>query len=106
MHDSVRMKTSLRCLIAVALIATPMFGAVRASAEGALGLTGVNLAGAEFGHNKMPGRHGTDYFYPSRATIDYFVSKKLTTLRVPFRWERLQPTLEGGLDQAELKLLD
>jgi endoglucanase len=106
MHDRERMKASLRCLIATALIAAPILGAVRASAEGTLRLTGVNIAGAEFGHNKMPGRHGTDYFYPSRTTIDYFVSKGLTTLRVPFRWERLQPALGGGLDQAELKLLD
>lgn len=69
-------------------------------------LTGVNIAGAEFGEKKMPGKAGTDYFYPSRANMDLFIGKGLRTLRVPFRWERMQHTLYGEIDAEEAKLLD
>ncbi|MBN8955077.1 MAG: glycoside hydrolase family 5 protein [Rhizobiales bacterium] len=69
-------------------------------------LTGVNIAGAEFGEKKMPGKHGTDYFYPSRANMDLFIGKGLRTLRIPFRWERMQHALYGDVDAGEAKLLD
>ena len=52
---------------------------------------GVNLAGGEFG--KLPGTYGTDYTYPAPADIDYYVELGFNLIRVPFRWERLQPTL-------------
>jgi endoglucanase len=68
-------------------------------------LTGVNIAGAEFG-SAIPGRAGTDYFYPTAATIDYFSDKGMNVLRIPFRWERLQPSLHGELDKNELRRLD
>ena len=76
-----------------------------ASSEG-VRLTGVNIAGAEFGARSIPGRPGTDYFYPSPATVDYFAAKGMNVLRVPFLWERLQPTLGAELDDAELKRID
>ncbi|WP_082893440.1 cellulase family glycosylhydrolase [Rufibacter ruber] len=62
---------------------------------------GVNLAGAEFGSN-MPGVVNTDYTYPTIPELDYFKSKGLTLIRLPFKWERIQLTLGGALDQAEL----
>lgn len=59
---------------------------------------GVNLAGAEFG------KIGTDHYgYPTVAELDYFKSKGLTLFRLPFKWERLQPELNGPLDTKELK---
>lgn len=59
---------------------------------------GVNLAGAEFG------KIGTDHYgYPTTAELDYFKSKGLTLFRLPFKWERLQPELNGALDAKELK---
>jgi endoglucanase len=69
-------------------------------------LAGVNIAGAEFNGRKIPGLPNKDYFYPSKATIDYFASKGMTTIRVPFLWERLQPQLDGALDAAEFRRLD
>lgn len=69
-------------------------------------LTGVNLAGAEFGSSNLPGVYNQDYTYPTAAEVDYFLSKGLSTFRIPFRWERMQPTLEGGLDVQELNRLD
>ncbi|MGV3508420.1 MAG: cellulase family glycosylhydrolase [Sphingobacteriaceae bacterium] len=59
--------------------------------------SGVNLAGAEFG--AVP---GNDYSYPTTAELDYFQSKGLTLFRMPFKWERIQPTLMGALNQTEL----
>lgn len=64
-------------------------------------LAGVSLAGAEFGTN-VPGSYGVDYTYPTTAEVDYFVGKGLGVFRVPFRWERLQPSLSGALDPTEL----
>lgn len=67
-------------------------------------MTGVNIAGAEFGENG--GAHGTSYRYPDDAEIDGFARRGFTILRVPFLWERLQPTLSGDLDAKEFERLD
>lgn len=64
---------------------------------------GINLAGAEFG--RVPGVFGTDYSYPGPRHLDYFASLGLSLVRVPFRWERLQPVLHGALDAIELERL-
>lgn len=68
-------------------------------------LTGVNIAGAEFAGQKIPGVPDHDYFYPKRTTIDYVAAKGMNVIRVPFRWERIQPTLNGELDPAEYRRL-
>ena len=62
---------------------------------------GVNLAGAEFG-SALPGTYGVDYIYPNNDELDYYESKNLNLIRLPFRWERIQPTLGAALDSAEL----
>lgn len=64
---------------------------------------GVNLAGAEFG--TMPGVFGREYIYPSQETIDYFAEKGFNTVRLPFRWERIQRRLHGPLNREELARL-
>ena len=65
---------------------------------------GVNLAGAEFFHKKMDGvgRFGKDYFYPTTRELDYWKSKGLTLIRLPFKWERIQRTLSGPLNEEEI----
>lgn len=65
---------------------------------------GVNLAGADFGSN-MPGVFNVDYTYPVASELDYYKSKGLLLIRLPFRWERLQPKLGGELDTVELNRL-
>jgi endoglucanase len=52
--------------------------------------TGVNLSGAEFGEDALPGNFGSNYTYPTTAEINYFVGKGMNTFRLPIRWERLQ----------------
>src|SRR3954452_2143970 len=79
-------------------------------------LIGVNLAGDEFGppydNNGQPtgkpdpGVFGTEYTYPTHAEIDYYAAKGMSVVRLPFLWERIQPTQAGALDAAELGRLD
>ncbi len=77
-------------------------GSARVPAEAAM--IGVNLSGAEFG--TVPGVYGTHYAYPGAASFDYFKAHGITVVRLPFKWERMQPKLMGPLDGAELKRLD
>lgn len=65
---------------------------------------GVNLAGAEFG-TQFPGTFGIDYIYPNVSSVDYFKNKGMNTVRLPFAWERLQPSLNQAFDSAELDRL-
>lgn len=66
-------------------------------------LRGVNIAGAEFGGPDAA--YGKDYTYPSDATLDWAARQKMTAIRLPFRWERLQPELFAAFDPAELARL-
>ena len=64
-------------------------------------MLGVNLCGAEFGTN-LPGSYGQDYIYPTESELDYYNGKGLRLIRLPFRWERLQPAPFAPLDEVEL----
>lgn len=68
-------------------------------------LKGVNLAGAEFNGGKVPGVLNKDYVYPKPADIDYFAALGANVIRLPFRWERIQPRLSGAFDPGELRHL-
>jgi endoglucanase len=57
---------------------------------------GVNLACGEFG--PTPGVYNKDYTYPRVAELDYYKSKGLTLIRMPFKWERVQHDVAGSLD--------
>jgi endoglucanase len=67
---------------------------------------GVNLSGAEFGDNVLPGTVPTNYSYPPSSDVIDFVSKGFNTIRLPFRWERIQQTTGAALDTVELSRLD
>ncbi|EAQ80017.1 glycoside hydrolase family 5 protein [Blastopirellula marina] len=68
----------------------------------------LNLAGAEFGADakdfsqQNPGVLGRDYTFNNQATVQYFCQRGVKTFRIPFNWERLQPKLQGPLDDAYL----
>lgn len=74
------------------------------ASQGKPGMFGVNLAGAEFYHKKMDGdgRFNVDYHYPTTAELDYWHSKGMDLIRLPFKWERLQREVEGPLSADEL----
>lgn len=100
-------KQILAFLSVAALFGGPLAVDCRAQLAG----TGVNLAGAEFGVqawgvDNVPGVYGYDYTYPTSAEIDYYVGKGVNVFRLPFAWERLQPTLNGTLDATELGRID
>lgn len=61
---------------------------------------GVNIA-----DGAVPGVYGEDWIYPQASDLDYFNSKGLSLIRLPFLWERLQPALNGELDPVELQRL-
>jgi aryl-phospho-beta-D-glucosidase BglC (GH1 family) len=77
---------------------------------------GVNLLGSEFGacpgacgvgsggsfSNANPGTYGSSYIYPASSDLDFLKGRGITTVRVPVRWERIQPALGGPLESAEL----
>jgi Cellulase (glycosyl hydrolase family 5) len=58
-----------------------------------------------------PGTYGTHYTYPDRADYEYIKSRGLNTVRVPFRWERVQqrspssPNANPTLKAAEIARL-
>ncbi|MBB4861062.1 endoglucanase [Novosphingobium chloroacetimidivorans] len=68
-----------------------------------LPIPGVNLSGGEFG--TVPGRLGFNYTYPSTTDIDYIAAQGFKMVRIPFRWERLQPILNGALSTADASAL-
>lgn len=63
---------------------------------------GVNISGAEFaGSTKLPGKEGVDFMWPTPAMIDFYVDRGFNHFRLPFMWERLQPTLQGPIDEPQ-----
>ncbi len=84
----------------VAAVASRCVNASQAAAQRPIRFAGINLAGAEFGE-QVPGVHGRDYFYPTFETIDYYRGLNFNLIRLPFRWERLQPILGQPFSPSE-----
>ena len=66
-------------------------------------IRGLNIMGGEFG--ALPGTFGTDYNYPSQAQFDAVYARGNRVVRLPFRWERIQPTRSTALDATGLTRL-
>lgn len=64
---------------------------------------GVNLAGAEFGTNGQT--YGVSWRWPTAQEFQFIASRGFDLVRLPFMWERTQPTLGGALDAAQHDLL-
>ncbi len=90
---------------AIAGLAIPAAGRLRQAEAAAAPRQwwGVNLAGAEFGN--LLGTHGTEYLYPTKVNVHYYAGLGFDLIRIPFKWERLQPDLGTPLDPAELSQL-
>ena len=80
------------------LVATAGLAAAPQVAASPAMVRGANIAGGDFG--TVPGTYGIDYTYPTKAEIDYYADRGFNALRLPFRWERVQPELHGPLDSA------
>lgn len=90
---------------AAAPAATPAPAPAPAAPTTGLRWRGVNLSGAEFTAGALPGRYGYQYVYPSVNSVDYFQARGMNLVRLPFLWERLQPTLNSAFDPTELARL-
>ncbi len=94
-----------RHALLAALLSLPLSLAAAGSVAGCLDsarLTGVNLAGAEFGSSQIPGKVFHDYVYPSEAELEYIANQGANMIRLPFLWERTQPEANSALDSAQL----
>lgn len=92
--------------IVTATVAVPaIFGpaAEAASVKAAAFYLGANLSGLETG-SVVPGVPGTDFGLPTHSELDFLRSRGLNTVRLPFKWERMQPTIGGALDSTFLGL--
>ena len=68
-------------------------------------IRGINLAGAEFSPNSLPGVNGLNYKFPSVQQLKYYKKNGFNATRLPLLWERLQPSLFGPLDTDYSKLI-
>lgn len=98
---------------AVALsILRSYFGAAGTAASGTAApaaqqvMRGVNLAGMEFTPASLPGVGGQQYAIGQEAQVPYWIAKGMRGFRIPFLWERAQPTPLGALDATFLGYLD
>lgn len=62
---------------------------------------GVNLSGGEFSY----GTTSSNWRYPRQQELDYLQAKGFKLIRLPFLWERIQPVLNGPLDEESLSQL-
>ncbi len=72
---------------------------------------GVNLAGLEFGTGEgfsaaRPGELGTDYFAEAPESYAWLADRGVDLVRLPVRWERLQPDPGGALDDQHAALVE
>ena len=71
-------------------------------------LRGMDVAGGEFGadapgfSNESPGTYGASYRYDGPETFRYLARRGLSLVRLPFRWERIQPRLGEALAPGEV----
>lgn len=71
-----------------------------------LQLPGVNLSGAQYNAGKVGARLFFDYVYPTNAELDYYASKGMKIIRLPFDIDRLQPARLAALSATEAGYLD
>lgn len=53
-------------------------------------------------NNSNLGTYGTSWWYEPAGTYTYLAGRGYTHVRIPFKWERLQPTINTALDATEL----
>jgi endoglucanase len=77
-----------------------------AKSAGRVGLGGLNISGAEFAPQAMPGVVGKNYVYPTDDALRRYAALGVRVARLPVRWERVQRALNGPLDPAEMGRID
>ncbi|WP_295464615.1 glycoside hydrolase family 5 protein [uncultured Pseudomonas sp.] len=96
--------TALRRPLAAVATVIALSAAV-AQAE-PVSLVGLNLSGAGFAPQVLPGINGTNYIFPVEAYFQQWSARGVKLIRFPIIWERLQPQLGGPLDSAYVALVN
>lgn len=65
-------------------------------------LRGVNIMDLGMSGGVFPGVYNTHYTTPTLAGLQSLKARGLNVVRLPFLWERVQPTLNGPLDAPYL----
>ena len=98
------MKSSFVAIV-LALALAPFVARAQDARAFSTARVGVNLSGAEFGEDKLPGVFGQQYTYPDEKSIDLYLANGRTLIRLPFKWERVQRALNAPLDADEVARL-
>ncbi len=69
-------------------------------------LIGLNIGGAAFSGNVIPGKYKTNYFFPAPGYFSTWQDRGIKTIRFPIMWERLQRELNGELDEDYARLIE
>jgi len=69
-------------------------------------LLGLNMSGAGFAPQVLPGINEKNYVFPTENYFKYWSSQGIRLIRFPIIWERLQSNLGGPLDQNYIALVD
>lgn len=107
--SSLSVKSTIGRAVCLALfVSAGVLGVLAPAKSQAAGveLVGLNLSGAGFGPGALPGKNGTNYFFPTETYFQQWRNKGIRLIRFPIIWERLQPTLGGPLDPTYAELID
>ena len=97
-HRAEKISLSRRTLLAFSAVALSKLSAEAEAANSDWRFfVNVNFQGLE-GGDVVPGVIGTNYFAPSAADLSYITARASGASRLPFLWERMQPTIGGALD--------
>lgn len=91
-------------LIYVALLAWLLCLSARAACLSPV--VGINLAGAEFAPNVLPGVEGVEYKFPTSVQIEKYKRAGFGAIRLPILWERIQPELYGDLNEQYVRSIE
>lgn len=97
--------TGSSTLAALSVSILMALGCMSARAE-PVNLVGLNLSGAGFAPQVLPGINGTNYIFPVEAYFQQWSARGIKLIRFPIIWERLQPSLGGALEPTYAALID
>ncbi|WP_434155038.1 glycoside hydrolase family 5 protein [Pseudomonas sp. JZ134] len=68
------------------------------TAEAGIDLVSLNMSGASFAAEVLPGANGVNYIFPTEQHFKAWSAKGIKTIRFPILWERLQKTTYASFD--------
>jgi endoglucanase len=68
------------------------------TAQAKVDMVGLNLSGAAFAAEVIPGANGVNYIFPTEQYFKDWSAKGIKTIRFPILWERLQKTTYAPFD--------